>query len=430
MSGTGAHVWKTVSTIERADLDGQVVLYDPTRQQAHLLNTTATAILACIDGIADTTEITRTLSHLFHLPAAHIEADVARTVEQLADRRLIHRADAEPPAAEETGPDAAMAMGEHHGVVPVLATTSDRPTGPWTFTSPTFAALDLRFAILTNDHELGLYLTGVLTDLIVPEPPHLWYAVERQPPTDAAAASPGTDSYDLRLGSGSPSLSARSLSAVIGRLLWDYNHRAITTATAPLLLHASAASTAAGAVICPAPADSGKSTLITALVQHGFGYLTDECAAIDARTMSVRCYPKPIGLDPGAWPLFPDLVVADRRQPTKAWLPASTLTARPDQPPTRSPRTAPRPVPGTVIPIAAIVFNHYSSGGGATRAERLAPADVVARLARNTFRLAERPREGLGFLAEIAASVPAYDLPVDDLGVACSAIDALLLADR
>ncbi len=425
MTPTTAVIWEAVTSVERAELDGQIVLYDPARHQAHLLNPTASAILASIDGRADTTDIAHTLADLFDVPATRINGDVLQTIESLADRHLIRPAGTNDSSAVEPLPDAAMVMAATHGVAPVLRTDSDVPPGEWRFASPCFAALDLRFAILTNDEELGRYLTDLLADLVVSEPPQLWYAVSPQRATDPPESALVNDLYDLRLGSSPPSISSRSLSAVIGRLLWDYNHRAITTAKAPLLLHASAARTPTGAVICPAPADSGKSTLITALVLHGFDYLTDECASIDPSTLSVRCYPKPIGLDPGSWPLFPDVVVPDQRQPIKAWLRASTMRMGSELFAERSARIE----PGTGVPIAAIVFNRYVTNGGSNLAERLAPAEVVVRLARNTFRLAENPRDGLRSLVKIAGAVPAYELAVDDLGVACAAVEALLLSD-
>ena len=74
-----------------------------------------------------------------------------------------------------------------------------------------------------------------------------------------------------------------------------------------LLLHAGAVENDGGVVLLPAKMDSGKSSLVVALLEAGCGYLSDEFGAIDP--VGSDCYPVPkivhIGWE--ALRLFPGL---------------------------------------------------------------------------------------------------------------------------
>jgi hypothetical protein len=96
-------------------------------------------------------------------------------------------------------------------------------------------------------------------------------------------------------------LEAGDASIALDFLLWEINAAATRRQSDLLILHAAAVSTAdGGALVMPAPANSGKSTLATALVAKGFDYLTDESCAIDVAPGEIVAYPKPIALDPGS----------------------------------------------------------------------------------------------------------------------------------
>ena len=90
-------------------------------------------------------------------------------------------------------------------------------------------------------------------------------------------------------------------------VLWQITHLAIDRSPRYLVVHASAVARDGVAVVFPAEADSGKSTLATILVEAGFDYLTDEATAIDLDTGEVVGYPKPITLDPGSQQLLAHL---------------------------------------------------------------------------------------------------------------------------
>ncbi len=79
-----------------------------------------------------------------------------------------------------------------------------------------------------------------------------------------------------------------------------------------------------------APEDHGKTTLTAALVRDGFGYLSDEVAAIDPDSLVVRAYPKSLSLDPGSWAvhaaLAPKVPVSVSAFATSQWqIPAEDI---------------------------------------------------------------------------------------------------------
>ena len=109
------------------------------------------------------------------------------------------------------------------------------------------------------------------------------------------------------LDAGDVRLTAPDASTVCDFVLWEVTRLAIDHSPRYLVIHASAVSRDGVAVVFPAEANSGKSTLATLLVEAGFDYLTDEATAIDLDTGEVVAYPKPITLDPGSQQLLPHL---------------------------------------------------------------------------------------------------------------------------
>lgn len=72
------------------------------------------------------------------------------------------------------------------------------------------------------------------------------------------------------------------------------------------LIHAGVVSYNNKAILLPARAGGGKTTLIASLLKNGFRYLTDEIAIIDFHTLKVYPFPKPLNIKIGSLPLFPN----------------------------------------------------------------------------------------------------------------------------
>jgi hypothetical protein len=77
-----------------------------------------------------------------------------------------------------------------------------------------------------------------------------------------------------------------------------------TLASAPsdyLLVHAGVCASPSGdAVLLSGESGSGKTTIVAALVQEGYTYLSDEAAVLDPETLLVRPWPRPFDFKPGA----------------------------------------------------------------------------------------------------------------------------------
>ena len=160
--------------------------------------------------------------------------------------------------------------------------------------------------------------------------------------------------------------------------------------------------------------NSGKSTLITALVTGGLGYVTDETLAIDPATHAVHPYPKSIALDEGSWRLFPSFeeigAGSDSRFAHHKW------------------HLDPRRIGATVgppAPLGLVVFPRFTPGATAVP-ERIDAPHAAVELAQNTFNLVTLGQAGVDTIVAIAQRVPCYVMPFDDLGEAIDRIDALV----
>src|SRR5207249_5616388 len=72
-----------------------------------------------------------------------------------------------------------------------------------------------------------------------------------------------------------------------------------------LCIHAGCVSRAGGGLLLPARRGCGKSTLTTALLLAGFGYLSDEVGAVDPVTGNLYPFEKLISLDQAALSFLP-----------------------------------------------------------------------------------------------------------------------------
>jgi hypothetical protein len=103
--------------------------------------------------------------------------------------------------------------------------------------------------------------------------------------------------------------------ALVGYAVWDINNFLPKRTRDFLLLHAGAVSSREGALLLPGAPDTGKSSLVAALLQAGFAYLSDELGAIDPVTSRTYPFERHITLDQASLALFPGLEdrLEDRR---------------------------------------------------------------------------------------------------------------------
>jgi hypothetical protein len=196
---------------------------------------------------------------------------------------------------------------------------------------------------------------------------------------------------------------------------WHLNQRVVhgldNTETG---LHAACASLDGRRVLLPAASGAGKSTTVAGLVRAGWGYLTDEAAVLDDATLEVAPYPKPVTLDHGVWPLFPQ--VQDRIRSNESCLvPAPALHRHPST----------NPAIGDAGPIAAVVSPDYVAGAD-TQLEPLTPGQLLMLLAQSTFAFNQDGPRHLHCLARLARTAPGYRLVIGDLDAAVGAIERVV----
>ena len=170
-------------------------------------------------------------------------------------------------------------------------------------------------------------------------------------------------------------------------------------------LHSGAVTGPDGRVIVlTAASGSGKSTLTWALLHHGFGYLSDELAPIDPRTLVVQGYRHALCLK--------------RKPPESYRLPSATLETT---------RTLHVPVAGTSDQgsVAAILFVSHRYPENHPVLTDMSPARAAIHLYSNTLNPLAHPNDGLDAIAGIVQHVPSYELNSANLGAACAAIQAL-----
>lgn len=188
----------------------------------------------------------------------------------------------------------------------------------------------------------------------------------------------------------------------VANLQWHINCTVIAEAGERTLLHASGAARNGSAVLMPAPMESGKSTLVAALVRAGWGYLSDE--AIGVADGVAMPYHKPLTLDPGSWGLFPEL-----RPALPSDLPG--LATRQWQVPVHLLRDDALAGPTA---LAAMVLPAYAPGE-MTRLEPLHPADAVVALAGTVFGWHDDMVRHFAVITDLVRSVPSFRLFHDDL---------------
>lgn len=174
-----------------------------------------------------------------------------------------------------------------------------------------YRVLSYCFSIRWNTDDLGVLVNHVLGGFTVPPESCL----ERSPPPNTSAITPVYSLIDGTRAFYGQDLIAQSnhLSFVLDRLFWHINTETIRRTGDFLLIHAGAVATPFGeGVVLPAPTGAGKTTLVAGLIKAGFGYLSDEAAAIDPISRNLYPYAKALSLkDEALFKWFPDLYTID-----------------------------------------------------------------------------------------------------------------------
>jgi hypothetical protein len=371
--------------VVESKLRDDLALFHLDTRRLHLLNGTAAAIwfeLHVSDTIGD---VTVGLGDRFEVDPISIRDDVERTIEQLradgllrVDDRVTTPASAREPWDEPKGRVAAPVTGS-------------------------YAALDARVGIVCDDEEITATIARVLAPLWCDDAPGV--AIEVIGADDS--------SWKVNIG-GRADVALGSRLAVALRVVGEVNGLAVASMPDDLVFHAGAVTHGGHAVLLPAAANHGKSTLTTALVADGLRYLTDEAAAVTAE-LSVRPFAKAITLDPGSFPLFPSLsppIADEGLAKAMAW---------------REWHVAPDRVGavGVRAPVAAVVCPHWRAGAS-TRVSRLEPSDALHLLLGETFDFSVGGQQLFERLVRLVDTVPVFRLGYSDLGDAVRTVRGIL----
>lgn len=279
---------------------------------------------------------------------------------------------------------------------------------PWTWRSPNYQALGHTFAIRAMDADLGAWLESLFLPFEASCAPATVYSL-----LDRGAGS--RLRYATYAGNDRLTLNPRP-DRLVHTLLWHVNGQVFDRSDTYVVVHAAVAALGDAAVLLPAPMEHGKTTTVAGLVRAGYGYLSDEVAAISPATLSVHPFHRALSINLGAWELFADLEpllpqTVAAYQPRGTWhLPATAI--RPDA------------LAGPATP-RLIVSPRYAPGEP-TRLEPLRRAEALLLLASNTHGLHGRPGHHLDVLARVLAGCDCYRLISSDLDKSCELItDAL-----
>jgi hypothetical protein len=272
----------------------------------------------------------------------------------------------------------------------------------WAYTTRTFQALEHRFAVRTDEPELGRLVDTMYSSCAVSVEPKTVYSVvsgairdvDRGVYVDEELALPAYD----------PSWVARFLT-------WHVNQAVIGRSSRYVLLHAGMVARRGCGVVLPGRPEAGKTTLVAGLIRNGFGYVTDEAVAIDPVDLEVAPYPKPLSIDRGSWPVLPDFDPithgSDARYHSGQWH-VNPATIRPNA------------IAGRT-PISVVAFPRFQAGA-TTVLEPITRAQTLLELAGETFRFHEAGRRNLRTLGEVVRQATCYRLVSGDLEEACALV--------
>jgi hypothetical protein len=171
-------------------------------------------------------------------------------------------------------------------------------------------------------------------------------------------------------------------------------------------LHSAAIDSQGRACLLAAESGRGKSTTTWALLQHGFGYLSDELSPVDIDSLRVFPFPRALRLKrmpPASYPL-PDEAI-DLGQRFKIATPSMTSGIA------QEPR-----------PIGAVVLLEYRPDLPASTLRVLGAAEASARLYVTALNALAHPNRGLDAVVRIAENVRCYAVSSVDLPATCALI--------
>jgi hypothetical protein len=193
-------------------------------------------------------------------------------------------------------------------------------------------------------------------------------------------------------------MAARDAPNVLDRLFWHVNMEALLRTGDYLLIHSGSVVTPEGAgVLIPGASGSGKTSLATALVAAGFGFLSDEAGAIDPVTGRLFPYRRAIALKSGAFTEFKAL----RPKRIPAFAPKSQWYLQPDD---IRPGSAAQP-----SHVGFVFLSRFEKGQPTTLTE-IGRAEAVVELMKNCVNISTYRGRAVAVLANALRRARCYRL--------------------
>lgn len=201
-------------------------------------------------------------------------------------------------------------------------------------------------------------------------------------------------------------------------LEWGLNYVIAARTNAHLLLHAGVVEQAGVGIVLPALPGSGKSTLVAALVCHGYRLLSDEFGVVRLNDHALLPLLRPIGLKNASIELIERLAPDVRLGPRFHGTSKGTVA---HLPPGR------RAIKMRHIAARAglLLFPRFVAGARAA-VEAVAPQRVFAKLAVNSFNHRLLGAASFDATLALAQKCPAHQLTYSDPVEAIHVIDALV----
>lgn len=365
-------------TVLEGRAGGVPVLFNPADRRLHVLNETAAAVWNALERQHTLGLLADDLAADFGVSSGMVRSDLERIVEQFAADGLLG------------------------GSTPRLS-PDPRPERPAGAPALQVAALGSIIDVIVESEAIASVVTGVLAPLATSGVADAWVQAGTDP----------SGMWRVTTSAGGNQRVGTEMGTAL-RLIGEINSVAVAGAADHLVLHAGAVVRGGESIVLPGSSNRGKSTLTTALVRSGLGYLTDEAAAIDA-DRRCRPYAKAVALDPGSFSLFPDL------EPAAA--PTSDLDLQIRR---REWHVDPTRL-GTVAdtaPVRAVVCPHWRAGA-ATRLARVTPTEALHSLLSDAFDFAAGGQAVFDILTALVSEVPVYRLGYGDLDDAVRVVNNL-----
>jgi hypothetical protein len=284
-------------------------------------------------------------------------------------------------------------------------------TNPCDVVGTTHQSLAYRFVLSCHDPEIARAACSMLADFA---PPVAGAYASGPSPVATYSIEPWPDQYRAQLGlylDGVPIAINKDPARIIDRLVRHVSSMALAAAPSDLLLvHAGVAATPAGdAVLLTGESGSGKTTIVAALVQDGYGYLSDEAAVIEPDALLVMPWPRPLDFKPGAAVIDRFRGLVGEYSGLSCHVPMDRLRK------------------GAVADPCALltIFDYRYEPGSPTTVEPISRPEAVAVLGSATPALRHHGTRGLEVLARVVRGAEAYRLRSGSLEEAVHSVRTL-----